>query len=137
MPHRIVPPANRRFGKIMRQAMTPAEARLWSHLRKPGIAGLRFRRQVPIGPYLVDFLCPQRRLIVEADGGQHADDKDAAADRRRDSWLMTQGYTIVRVWNHDVRDNIDGVCAAIATAASKEPPPEIADAISTSPQGGG
>ena len=69
MPHRTVPSSSRRFGKAMRQAMTPAEARLWSWLRKPGIPGMRFRRQVPIGPYIVDFLCPQKRLIVEVDGG--------------------------------------------------------------------
>ena len=56
----------------MRQRMTDAEARLWLRLRKPGIEGLRFRRQTPIGPYIVDFFCPQHGLIVEVDGGQHA-----------------------------------------------------------------
>ena len=76
MPHRSVPPTHRRFGKAMRQRMTDAEARLWLRLRKPGIDGLRFRRQAPIGPYIVDFFCPQHRLIVEVDGGQHADDAD-------------------------------------------------------------
>ena len=80
MPHRSVPPAHRQFGKTMRQAMTQAEARLWLRLRKPGIAGLRFRRQAPIGPYIVDFVCPQHGLIVEGDGGQHARDADAARD---------------------------------------------------------
>jgi very-short-patch-repair endonuclease len=101
----------------MRQAMTDAEVRLWLRLRKPGIAGLRFRRQVPIGPYIVDFFCPQHRLVVEVDGGQHAFDDDAGRDRERDAWLASQGYGVVRVWNNDVMENVEGVCAAIATAA--------------------
>jgi very-short-patch-repair endonuclease len=112
MPRRSVPPAHRRFGKAMRQNMTEAEMALWRWLRKPGIEGLRFRRQVPIGPYIVDFFCPQRRLIVEVDGGQHGDERDAA----RDAWMMEQGYRVVRVWNNDVMENIDGVCAAIVEA---------------------
>ncbi len=118
MPHRSVPPANRRFSKTMRQRMTDAEARLWLRLRKPGIEGLRFRRQVPIGPYIVDFFCPQHRLIVEVDGGQHGDDADAA----RDAWLTAHGYRVVRVWNNDVMANVEGVCAAISAAAREAVP---------------
>lgn len=119
MPRRSVPPAHRRFGKDMRRTMTEAELALWLWLRKPGIAGLRFRRQVPIGPYIVDFFCPQRRLVVEVDGGQHASDEDAAHDRARDAWLSAQGYRVIRVWNNDVMENIDGVCAAITEAAKE------------------
>jgi very-short-patch-repair endonuclease len=118
MPHRSVPPTNRRFGKAMRQCMTDAEARLWLHLRKPGIDGLRFRRQALIGPYIVDFFCPQHRLIVEVDGGQHT----AETDRERDAWLAEQGYRVVRVWNNDVMENVEGVCEAIASAAREAPP---------------
>ena len=113
MPHRSVLPMNRRFSKAMRQRMTEAEARLWLHLRKAGIEGLRFRRQTPIGPYIVDFFCPQYRLIVEVDGGQHSDE----VDRERDAWLAAQGYRVVRVWNNDVTENIEGVCAVISAAA--------------------
>jgi very-short-patch-repair endonuclease len=113
MPHRKVPPTNRRFGKAMRQHMTDAEARLWLRLRKPGIEGLRFRRQVPIGPYIGDFFCPQHRLIVEVDGGQH----DAASDRGRDAWLTARDYRVVRVWNNDVMENVEGVCEAISSAS--------------------
>ena len=122
----------------MRQNMTDAETRLWLRLRKPGIDGLRFRRQAPIGPYIVDFFCPQHRLIVEVDGGQHV--SDVVRDRERDAWLIAQGYRVVRVWNNDVMNNVEGACAAIAAAAHEAAaltPPEIADAISTSPQGGG
>jgi very-short-patch-repair endonuclease len=120
MPHRSVPPANRRFGKAMRQRMTEAEVRLWLHLRKPGIEGLRFRRQALVGPYIVDLFCPQHRLIVEVDGGQHAD--DVVRDRERDAWLAEQGYRVVRVWNNDVMENVEGVCEAIAVAAHEAPP---------------
>lgn len=80
MPHEIVPPRNRRFAKAMRQDMTMAELHLWQHLRKPGLEGLRFRRQTPIGPYIVDFFCPERRLIVEVDGDQHGFDHIEARD---------------------------------------------------------
>ena len=97
--------------------MTDAEARLWLGSRKPGIDGLRFRRQVPIGPYIVDFFCPQYRPIVEVDGGQHANDDDASRDRERDAWLAAKGYRVVRVWNNDVMENSEGVCTAIAAAA--------------------
>ena len=140
MPHRAVTPIRRRFGKVMRQTMTDAEVRLWLRLRKPGIDGLRFRRQVPIGPYIVDFFCPQHRLIVEIDGGQHANDDAAARDRERDAWLARHGYRVVRAWNNDVMDNLEASARPSRRRrgrAQPSPPPEIADAISTSPQGGG
>jgi very-short-patch-repair endonuclease len=114
--------------------MPPGEFVLWQQLRKPGIAGLRFRRQTPIGPYIVDLFCPSRRLIVEVDGGQHSE--TTVEDAERDRWLKAQGYIVLRFWNNDVLENLDGVCAEIARYA-EGPPPEIADAISTSPQGGG
>ena len=126
MPRRFVPPTHRRFGKAMRQNLTEAELSLWVWLRKPGIAGLRFRRQAPVGLYIADFFCPQHRLIVEVDCGHHSSNEEAQRDRDRDAWLIEQGYRIVRVWNNDVLSNIDGVCAAIAAAVSdnvtEEPP---------------
>ena len=108
----------------MRSEMTDAELRLWQALRKSGIEGLGFRRQAPIGPYIVDFFCPARRLIVEVDGGQHAFDGDRARDTERDAWLASQGYRVLRFWNHDVLSGVDDICRAIL-AASQEPPPEI------------
>jgi very-short-patch-repair endonuclease len=134
MPRRPVPNANRRFAKTMRTAMPNAELALWQQLRKPGIAGLKFRRQTPMGRYIVDFFFPARRLIVEVDGGQHSDAR--ARDEERDKWLSAQGYTVLRFWNNDVLENLEGVCAKIATFAGN-PPPEVANAISTSPQEGG
>jgi very-short-patch-repair endonuclease len=127
MPRRSVAPINRRFAKAMRREMTPAELALWQYLRKPGIGDLRFRRQTPIGPYIVDFFCPQRRLIVEIDGGQHASLDGISSDAERDAWLRQQGYRLVRLWNNDVSGNIDGVCAAILEAAYG-PLPKFAEA---------
>jgi very-short-patch-repair endonuclease len=124
MPHRKVPRANRRFAKAMRVEMTDAELRLWRHLRKPGIEGLRFRRQTPLGPHIVDFFCPSHRLIIEVDGGQHGLDNKHAGDLGRDQWLVSRGYRVLRFWNHEVLTGLDDVLRAIL-AASEEPPPEI------------
>ncbi len=92
----------------LRRQMTDAEVALWQALRARQ-AGARFRRQAPIGPYVVDFACFSRRLIVEVDGGQHS----AAADAARTAWLESQGFTIVRFWNNDVLGNPEGVLAEI------------------------
>ena len=117
MPLRHVPPTNRRFAKAMRQDMTKAERRLWRYLRKPGIGGLRFRRQTPIGPYIVDFFCPERRLIVEVDGDQHGLPDSEKRDAERDAWLAAQGYRVVRVWNRDVIANVAEACMTIEAVA--------------------
>ncbi|MCB1498711.1 MAG: endonuclease domain-containing protein [Bauldia sp.] len=119
MPHEIVPPRNRRFAKAMRQDMTRAELRLWQRLRKPGLEGLRFRRQTPIGPYIVDFFCPERTLIVEVDGDQHGFERGEVRDLRRDVWLSERGYRVLRFWNLDVMTNLDGVCDTILAAAAE------------------
>ena len=120
MPHRQVPPRNRGFAKAMRRTMAPAEMRLWQRLRKPGIEGCRFRRQVPLGAYIVDFFCPERRLIVELDGDHHGFDSMRRADSERQRWLESQGHTVLRFWNDEVFKNIEGVCDAIF-AASRRP----------------
>ncbi len=98
---------------------TDAETRLWSRLRRKQFEGHRFRRQVPLGVYVADFVCPDARLVVESDGGQHA---ERAADTGRTAWLETQGYRVLRLWNNDVLGNTDGVVAAIRSALAKYPP---------------
>jgi very-short-patch-repair endonuclease len=80
-------------------------------MRRRQLEGFRFRRQVPIGPFIVDFLCPKARLVVELDGGQHADRADY--DRRRTRWLESKGYRVLRYWNHDVLLHPDVVLADI------------------------
>ncbi|MEX0316477.1 MAG: endonuclease domain-containing protein [Ruegeria sp.] len=95
----------------LRQDQTEAEKRLWFALRARQFRGLKFRRQVPIGPYIVDFLCAERTLVVEADGGQHA---DALTDQRRDQWLEGQGFRVLRFSNSDILTNLPGVLARLS-----------------------
>ncbi|MEX2008808.1 MAG: endonuclease domain-containing protein, partial [Dongiaceae bacterium] len=111
------------FVKAMRAQPTDAEHRLWQHLRRKQVGGLRFRRQYRLGLYIVDFVCLPARLVVEVDGGQHA--VEAQKDERRTRWLETQGFTVVRFWNNDVLDNTDGVVEAILgyLAEIQRPPP--------------
>ncbi|HKM87193.1 MAG TPA: DUF559 domain-containing protein [Xanthobacteraceae bacterium] len=104
----------------MRKNSTLAERKLWRYLRSRSIGGFKFVRQEPIGPYIVDFVCREKRFIVEVDGGQHADSK---RDAVRDQWLFDHRYRIFRVWNNEVLGNIEGVWEAIFAAASAAAPP--------------
>lgn len=103
----------------LRREMTDAETWLWRHLRDRQIAGAKFRRQQPIGPFVADFVCQSARLIVEADGSQHCDSR---SDSRRDGWLSGRGYRILRFWNNDILTNMDGVLAAIHAALTSPHP---------------
>ena len=85
-------------------------------LRAKRMMGLKFRRQVPLGPYIADFACVAQRLIVEADGGQHADSEHDAA---RDRWFAAQGFTVLRFWNTDILNEPEGVWRAICEAAGR------------------
>jgi len=99
--------------KKLRTQMTDAERRLWYLLRAHRFSGYKFKRQVPIGRYVVDFVCFDRKVIVEADGGQHADNP---ADRSRDEWLQGQGFRVLRFWNNDVLKNTQAVMEVISNA---------------------
>ena len=93
----------------LRLDATDAERLLWQRLRSRQIVGAKFRRQATVGPYIVDFLCIEAKLAVEADGGQHAPERDAA----RTAWLESRGLRVIRFWNHDILQNIDGALQAI------------------------
>jgi very-short-patch-repair endonuclease len=109
--------ANQRSrARAMRGAPTDAEFRLWRLLRDRRLNGLKFRRQVPVGPYIVDFLCIGAKLIVEADGFQHA---DSLRDNVRDAYLASQGWKVLRFWNNEVLRNRGGVLETILAQASK------------------
>ena len=97
----------------MRSGATPAEHRLWQILRAKRFDGYKVKRQLPIDHYIADFLCPAARLIVEVDGGQHADN---SRDAHRDVYLRAQGFRILRFWNNDLLDNEEGVLTAIMNA---------------------
>lgn len=101
--------------RSLRKNQTDAEHRLWKLLRAKRLETWKFRRQLPIGSYIVDFACPAARLIVEADGGQH---NESAHDARRDSWLASQGWRVIRFWNPDILTNEEGVLTAVLAALS-------------------
>lgn len=109
----------RQFAKALRQNMTDAECLLWRHLRAHRLDSHKFRRQQPIGPYIVDFVHFGARIIVEADGGQHAEDSN---DVVRDTWLGMQGFCVLRFWNHDILQRTDAVLDAIWMAVSAAAP---------------
>jgi very-short-patch-repair endonuclease len=106
--------------RTLRTTPTDAEMRLWFRLRRKQLDGFRFRRQQPIGIYIVDFFCPEARLVIEVDGGQHAMDETHDASRTR--WLEARGYRVVRFWNNDVLANTDGVIGAIQQMLLHPPP---------------
>ncbi len=96
----------------LRQNMTEAESRVWQILRLHQMKGYKFRRQVPIGRYIVDFVCHEGRLIVEIDGGQH--DPSSSRETERTRFLQKEGYRVLRFWNNEVLANLDGVHQTIA-----------------------
>ena len=104
----------------LRANSTKAELRLWRRLRARSLMGHKFVRQEPIGPYIVDFVCREHRLVIEVDGGQHATDK---RDVVRDRWLAEHRYRVLRFWNNDVLGNMDGVLEIIAAALPADSPP--------------
>ncbi len=93
---------------------TEAERMLWNHLRLRQFGGHKFRRQQPLGPYIVDFVCLEKKLIVEVDGGQHSE--QVAYDKERSAWLEAQGFRVLRFWNHEVLKEIEVVKEVIAEA---------------------
>jgi very-short-patch-repair endonuclease len=111
---------SRDFAKQLRHNSTPAEWRLWHVVKGRQLAGAKFRRQVPVGPYVADFLCVAARLIVEIDGSQHAD--AVGADASRTQYLEEQGHRVVRSWNNEVTTNLDGVVRLIKIALAERPP---------------
>src|ERR1700730_12194367 len=98
--------------RTLRQNMTQAERRVWQILRSHRMTGYQFRRQVPIGRYIADFVCHEARLIVEIDGGQH--DRSSPREAERNGFLENEGYRILRFWNNEILENLDGVHETIA-----------------------
>lgn len=103
----------------LRRGMTLAERTLWRVLKDRQLGGFRFRRQHPVGPYIVDFVCLEAGLVIEVDGGQHM---DAATDRVRDAFLQREGFHVLRFWNNEVMANLDGVRALMLRWLGHPPP---------------
>jgi very-short-patch-repair endonuclease len=117
MTHHRVSPVNRGNARRMRKQMTDAELKLWNEVRAHRLMGLSVRRQMPIAGYIVDFACPDKKLIIEIDGSQHALAEVTAPDAARTTKLEALGWTILRFWNDDVIRDIDNVCQHIVIAA--------------------
>ena len=125
-------PARQRRAKALRRAMTEPEKRLWWHLRhRLPLEGTHFRRQVAVGPYVADFCCLARKLVIEVDGEQHGFEAERRRDERRDEYLRAQGFHVLRFANRDVVASIDVVLDTIHAALSPAPP-----IPAPSPQGG-
>ncbi|OAN53061.1 ATP-dependent helicase HrpA [Paramagnetospirillum marisnigri] len=113
-----------RARNLRTERATDVERLLWQRLRAGQIGGAKFRRQHPAGPYFLDFVCLEAKLVIELDGGQHADQTRIAHDERRTRYLKDQGYVVLRFWNNDVTENMSGVLETIlATLASRPSPP--------------
>ena len=102
----------------LRSNMTGPEARLWSRLRARQLQGLKFRRQHGIGPYIVDFYCPEQSLVIEVDGDSHADADQVVKDKQRETYLQSLGLRVIRYINDDIVKNLDGVMEDLAERLS-------------------
>jgi very-short-patch-repair endonuclease len=105
-----------RQAQYLRRNPTEAEQKLWSALRRRQLDGLRFRRQVPLGRYIVDLACYEARLVIEVDGGQHRELQES--DAVRTQWLEENGFCVLRFWNNEIFENLDTVLEAIRSNVS-------------------
>ena len=124
-PNWQVQPKIRARARTLRQDMTKSERIIWYAVRGHRLNGAGFRRQTPIGPYIVDFVSHTAKLVIEIDGGQHFEDQQEARDARRDAYLASKGYRVLRFNNLDVTSNRDGVVSAIAKAVSAAAAPTL------------
>ena len=104
---------NVNLARKLRKEQTPQESKLWSIVRNHKFYGLEFRRQYPIGDYIVDFICREKKVIIELDGGHHNELENLEYDRQRSLYLEKRGYKVIRFWNNDIDNNIEGVYAML------------------------
>ena len=114
---------NKVSARELRRNPTDSERTLWRHLRLRQLGGYKFRRQYPLGEYIVDFICLEKRLIIEVDGGQHSE--QATYDSKRKAWLAAQGFYMLRFWNNQIFEDLEAVEEQILEALSSKtnPPP--------------
>ena len=106
--------------RSLRRNSTDAEIILWQHLRDRRLLGCKFRRQVPIGKYIVDFLCEDPPISIELDGGQHMEQE--RYDQTRTNWLQANGFLVLRFWNNDIAENLEGVLESLFSTIEKSKP---------------
>ena len=99
------------IARMLRKRSTSAEKLLWQQLRGSELEGHKFRRQQPVGPYILDFVNFEKRIVIELDGGQHAIKK--GSDKNRDAWLKAEGFKVLRFWNNDIFENLEGILEVI------------------------
>jgi len=107
-----------KLSRQLRQNETPWEKKLWMHLKGHKFLGLKFKRQIVIGPYIYDFSCFEKKLIIELDGGHHTEPEISIKDKEKQSYIENLGYRVVRFNNNDVQDNIESVLEAIRLVVS-------------------
>jgi very-short-patch-repair endonuclease len=128
MPHSAVSPQRRSKAKQLRRTMTRAETLLWRYLKADHLEGLSFRRQAPMGSYIVDFVCHATRLVVELDGESHDFAERLRSDQVRDAWLASRGYRVLRFTNDEVLKNLEGVLTVVRETANdrvRNAPPSL------------
>jgi len=106
--------------RSLRRKSTDAEVLVWQHLRSRRLLGCKFRRQVPIGKYIVDFLCEDPPIIIELDGGQHMEQE--RYDQTRTNWLQVNGFLVLRFWNNDTAEHLEGVLESLFSTIEKSRP---------------
>lgn len=109
------------IARKLRKNSTDAEKKLWFYLRNRQLYGCKFRRQYPVAGYVVDFCCFEKKLIIELDGGQHS--KRTAYDWKRSAKIVKEGFYVMRIWNHDVLQNIEGVLVSLIRMLTPSPHP--------------
>jgi very-short-patch-repair endonuclease len=121
-------PRPTRLAQKLRNSATAAERRLWRHLSRRQLSGYKFSRQMPVGPFVCDFMCREAQLVIEVDGGQH--DRLEGRDRQRTASIEAEGFRVIRFWNNEVLENLDGVLLTILNALETAHPHPL-------PQAGG
>ncbi|MFA6458354.1 MAG: endonuclease domain-containing protein [Patescibacteria group bacterium] len=116
----LMNPGLTQFARRLRRNSSDVEQLLWSNLRNKNLRNLKFRRQQPIGKFIADFVCFEKRVVVELDGSQHA---ESEKDLLRDKWFSQQGFRVLRFWNNEVFENLDGVLEKIMEVCLSEYPP--------------
>jgi len=101
------------LSRQLRKDLTEAERALWARLRGYQVSGLKFRRQQPIGPYIVDFVCFEKKIVIEVDGGQHGEESVRQRDDERTAWLHGEGFRVLRFWNNEALANLEGLLEVI------------------------
>ena len=112
------------IARILRRNATTAEKRLWYRIRASQLGGFQFRRQFPIGEFIVDFCCRAQRLVIELDGSQHGEVAGVVADQERTRLISMRGYRVIRFWNEEILTNLEGVLEQVF-AELNQPPPDL------------